>query len=188
MSSLAPRPEEKEDEVEEDLQRKFEKLEEDLRDERRRAETYLNQLKYARADLENLQKQMQRRIDEAVDRETRRLLMQLLTIAEELDLAVEAARRTKNDAVLKGVEMVRGKLSKMLDSEGVSPIEAEGKLFDPNLHEAVLEVESGTSPEGTILEELRRGYLYKGRVLKASMVKVARNPSSKDVKEVNEDG
>ena len=79
-------------------------------------------------------------------------------------------------------------LSKMLDSEGVSPIEAEGKPFDPNIHEAVLEVESCTRPEGMILEELRRGYLYKGRVLKASMVKVARNPSSKEGKEVNEDG
>jgi len=184
---VTPRPEEEEDEGEGKLQKQVEELEEDLREEKTRVETYLNQLKYARADLENLQKQVQRRIDDAVDRGTQRLLLRLLPIVEELDLAVEAARETENSGVLEGVEMVRRNLSKMLDSEGVSPIEAVGKLFDPNLHEAVLQVESSDHPEGTVLEELRRGYLYRGRVLRASMVKVARSPSLKEDKEANED-
>lgn len=166
---------------------RVEELEAALQEAREKAETYLNQLKYARADLENLQKQMQRRIDEAVERGNQRILMRLLPIVEELDLAVEAAQKTENDSVLEGVDMVRRKLEKMLDSEGVSPIEAIGKAFDPHLHEAVLEVESPDHTDGTVIEEVRRGYLYRGKVLRASMVKVTRNPSSTEGQEENED-
>jgi len=75
----------------------------------------------------------------------------------------------------------------MLDAEGVSPIKAVGELFDPHLHEAVLEVETSDFPDGHVAEELRKGYLYKDRVLRASMVKVARKPSSKEDQEEVED-
>jgi len=81
---------------------------------------------------------------------------------------------------------VKGKLEKLLESEGVTPMEALGAPFDPNLHEAMLEVETSDLPDGVVAEELRRGYLYKERVLRASMVKVARNPGSKREVEVEE--
>ena len=160
-------------------------LEASIEEERRRAENYLNQLKYAKADLENLQKRTQRQIEEATSRANGRILMQLLTILDELGLAVEAAKEA-NGNILKGVEMVRGKLEKLLESEGVTPIEALGAPFDPNLHEAMLEIETSDLPDGVVAEELRRGYLYKERVLRASMVKVARNPGSKREVEVEE--
>ena len=147
----------------------------------------MNQLKYARADLENLRKQTQRQIEEALDRRSRYLLMSLLPIVEELDLAIEAAENNANAGVLKGVEMVKRKMEKILESEGMTPIEAAGKAFDPHLHEAVLEVETKDHPDGTVIEELRKGYTYKNRVLRASMVKVARNPSSKNGEEEVED-
>jgi len=172
---------------EEGCLKRVKELEAALREERRNAETYLTQLKYARADLENLQKRMQRRIEDAVEGGNMRILMQLLPIVEELDLAIEAARAAGDDGILEGVEMVRGKLGKLLDGEGVSPIDAVGKPFDPHLHEAVLEVETRDQPDGTVVEEVRRGYLYKGRLLRASMVKVARNPSSKLDQEADED-
>ena len=162
-------------------------LEAELRVEKEKAETYMNQLKYARADLENLRKQTQRQIEEALDRRSRYLLMSLLPIVEELDLAIEAAENNANAGVLKGVEMVKRKMEKILESEGMTPIEAAGKAFDPHLHEAVLEVETKDHPDGTVIEELRKGYTYKNRVLRASMVKVARNPSSKDEEEEVED-
>jgi len=162
-------------------------LEAELRVEKEKAETYMNQLKYARADLENLRKQTQRQIEEALDRRSRYLLMSLLPIVEELDLAIEAAENNANAGVLKGVEMVKRKMEKILESEGMTPIEAAGKAFDPHLHEAVLEVETKDHPDGTVIEELRKGYTYKNRVLRASMVKVARNPSSKNGEEEVED-
>jgi len=160
-------------------------LEASIEAERRRAENYLNQLKYAKADLENLQKRTQKQIEEATSRANGRILMQLLTILDELGLAVEAAKEA-NGNILKGVEMVKGKLEKLLESEGVTPMEALGAPFDPNLHEAMLEVETSDLPDGVVAEELRRGYLYKERVLRASMVKVARNPGSKREVEVEE--
>jgi molecular chaperone GrpE len=160
-------------------------LEASLEEERRRAESYLNHLKYDKADLENLQRRTQRQIEDATSRANGRILMQLLTIVDELGLAVEAAKEA-NGNILEGVEMVRGKLEKLLDSEGVKPIEAVGAPFDPNLHEAVLEIETSDLPDGVVAEELRRGYLYKERVLRASMVKVARNPGSRNEVEVEE--
>jgi len=184
---MSPKPKKKKAAEEKGCLKKVAELEATLREERGRAETYLNQLKYARADLENLQKQTQRRIDQTVERGNERLLMRLLPIVEELELAIDAAKKTGNDSVLEGVEMVRGKLEKMLDSEGVSTIEAIGKAFDPHLHEAVLEVEAPDQPDGTVVEEVRKGYLYKGRLLRASMVKVARNPSSEKGQEAKED-
>lgn len=168
------------------LEEKISELEKGLEDERKTSEKYLSQLKYAKADLENLQKRTQRRIDEAREKANGRIVMQLLTILDELDLAISAAENSKGD-IIEGVEMVRGKLWKLLDGEGLSPIDALGRPFDPNLHEAVLEVETDEVENGCVVEEFRRGYKFKGRVLRASMVKVAKNSGSNDVKEENED-
>jgi molecular chaperone GrpE len=168
------------------IEEKMSKLENCLVDERKTSERYLSQLKYARADLENLQKRTARRIDEALERANGRIVMQLLTILDELDLAVSAAKNSEVD-IIEGVEMVRGKLWKLLDAEGLAPIDAYGLPFDPNLHEAVLEVETDEVDDGCVVEEFRKGYKFKGRVIRASMVKVAKNSVSDDVKEENED-
>jgi molecular chaperone GrpE len=172
---MSPKPTKKQ------LEEKTAELEASLKEEREKADRYLNQLKYARADLENLQKRTQRSIEEALDRANGRLLMQLLPILDELDLAIKAAKMPKGD-IAEGVEMVRNKLAKLMEAEGVSSIEAVGKSFDPRLHEAVLEVETNDHPNGCVVEEFRKGYKFKGRVLRASMVKVARNPDSDKVK------
>jgi molecular chaperone GrpE len=168
------------------LEERISELEDSLGDERKTSEKYLSQLKYARADLENLQKRTQRRIDEAQEKAKGRMVMQLLTILDELDLAISAAENSEG-AIIEGVGMVRGKLWKLLDAEGLAPIDAYGRPFDPNLHEAVLEVETDDVENGCVAEEFRKGYTFKGRVLRASMVKVAKNSGSDDVEEVNED-
>jgi molecular chaperone GrpE len=165
-----------------ELEVRVTELEASLEEERKKAEKYLSQLKYARADLENLQKRTQKNIEEALERANGRLLMQLLTILDELDLALEASRYSKGD-IVEGVEMVRNKLLRLMESEGVTPIEAVGTPFDPRLHEAVLEVEARDSLDGSVVEELRKGYRFRDRVLRASMVKVARNPGSEKIKE-----
>ena len=141
-------------------------------------ETYLNQLRYARADLENLQKHIQKRIDEGVTREKAKLIMQILTVAEEVDLALDEAKKAKNSSLLEGMELVRKKLWKVLNCEGLSPIEAIGKPFDPNIHEAVQEVETCDYPEGMVVQEIKKGYLLSGKVFRPSLVKVACSPDS----------
>ncbi len=168
MSSEPPKPKPKRQKAEE----RIAELEQQLTDQGKQLETITNQLKYAKADLDNLQKQTQRRIEEACDRNNARLLSQLITIADELKLV---AVQTKNEAD----SMIHVKLLKILETEGVKPIEAQGKPFDPYKHEAILEVETEECPPGTVVEEIRSGYTYKDKVLRAAMVKVSRAPSKK---------
>ena len=164
---------------------KVAELEASLEEKTKLEETYLNQLKYARADLENLQKHMQSRIDEGVAREKERMIMQLLPVAEEVDLALEEAKKTRDPTLLEGMEMVTRKLWKAFSCEGLCPIEAVGKPFDPHMHEAVQKVGTGDYPDGTVVQEVRRGYLLNGKVLRPSLVKVAVHRNS-DVKKLNE--
>jgi molecular chaperone GrpE len=188
MRNLPAKPDKKETggEKEEICTKSVAELEASLREKTKIEETYLNQLRYARADLENLQKHMQKRIDEGVTMEKEKLILHLLPVAEELDLALEEARKDGNGSLLEGTEMVRKKLWKVLKGEGLCPIEAAGKPFDPHIHEAVQEVETCDQPEGTVMEEVRRGYLLNDKVLRPSMVKVACNPRPIRVQKVNE--
>jgi len=152
-----------------------------LEEEKRNSEMLLTQLKYIQADLENLQKRTQKRINEAVDRTSAQLLEKLLPILDELELAICAAKKS-NKNILEGVKMMSNKLKRLIESEGVSAIKAIDKPFNPNYHEAIIEVETSDYPEGYIAEEIRKGYTYKGRVLRTSLVKVARNPNSEEIK------
>jgi molecular chaperone GrpE len=159
----------------EELKKRVEELESTLEKEREKAGKYLTRLKYALAELDNLRKEIDKRLEAAAERGKQQLILELLPIVDELQMAIEAARKMGESEVLRGVEMVMKKLERLLEREGVSPIEAVGRFFDPYLHEAVQRVESSEHPDGMILEELRRGYLYKGRLLRASLVKVAGN-------------
>ena len=169
-----------------DLQKKLAKLEASVEDEAKKSEKYLSQLKYAKADMENLQKQTQKRIEDTISRANGRLLMQLLPILDELEMAIKASKNGETN-IVEGVDMVKGKLQKVMMSEGVTPIDALGEPFNPRYHEAVLEVDTEDHPDGTVIEELRKGYTYNSRVLRASMVKVARNRSSDNDKEEDKD-
>jgi len=125
--------------------------------------------------LENLQKNTQRRIEQIIERANGRLLGELLPITDELDLAIQNVNSTKNPEFYNGLQMVKKKLNRLLELEGVKPIDTEGKSFDPHLHEALLEVETTDYPNGSIVEEIRKGYTYNNRVLRASIVKIAKN-------------
>ena len=177
---MSPRTDKKEadGEKEDNCAKKVAELEASLIEKTKLEETYLNQIKYARADLENLQKHVQRRIDEGVTREKEKIIIQLLPVAEDLDLLLEGARRTGESTLIEGIEMVNKKFWKVLNCEGLCPIEAVGKPFDPNMHEAVMEVETCDHHDRTVIQEVRKGYLLKGKVLKPTMVNVAHNPNT----------
>ncbi len=174
----APKPKKKQDEHVAELEAQVAELGAKLSEAQKNSENYLNQLRYARADLENLQKQTQKRIEEANDRFAARILGEIVTIADELSIIAQA-----DGARADALNMTLGKLLRLLEQEGVHPIEACGAKFDPYKHEAVMEVETDGEPEGTVVEEIRRGYTYKDKVLRASVVKVAKAPKKgeKDV-------
>ena len=168
------------------MHKKIADLKASLEEKTKLEETYLNQLRYARADLENLQKHIQKRIDEGVTREKAKLIIRILTVAEEVDLTLDEVKKAKNSSLLEGVEMVRRKLWKVLSCEGLCPIEAIGKPFDPHIHESVQEIETCDYPAGMVVQEVRKGYVLNGKVLRPSLVKVACSPDSVKVEKVNE--
>ena len=112
------------------------------------------------------------------------LLAKLLTIADDFDRAIE---HMPDD--LKGMGWVEGfvaidrKLRLLLESEGLTPIEALGKPFDPHQHEAVKQEETTAVPEGTVTAELQRGYKIRDRVLRPALVAVAASPSGSHTNE-----
>lgn len=136
---------------------------------------YLDDLKRIKAEFENYRKRILKEQTEFVERASASLVSSLLPVLDNFDLAVSAAEDTKEfDKMLRGIEMVYGELKEVLKGEGLRPIEARGQRFDPNLHEAALEVPGAEEGELEVVEVLRPGYTFKGRVLRPAMVKVRR--------------
>lgn len=138
------------------------------------AESHLNDARRIKAEFENYKKRMLREQSVLLERASTSLVERLLPVLDSFRLAIVAADRTKNDKeFLRGVELVYGELLDVLKKEGLEEIDAEGKPFDPEVHEAVMHVEAG-APGGHVVEVMRTGYRLKGRVLRAAMVSVAR--------------
>ncbi len=154
-----------------------------LEEEKKRSEDYLNRLKYMQADFENLKKRLERQLEEIRKYGNEHLILELLEIVDELDLAVEESRQTRSvEVLLRGVEMTLKKLKKVLEGEGVSPIDCIDQVFDPAKHDVIGKIES--DEEGKIIEEIRKGYTMKGKVIRPSVVKITVKSSSKTSKEV----
>jgi molecular chaperone GrpE len=153
-------------------------LEQQLQSEKRRSEEYLARLKYLQADLENLKKRFDRQAEQVKNYCTERLVIQLLDVVDELELALKTAKSANSaEPLIEGVNMTLKKLRKVLEQEGVTSIESEGKVFDPSRHNAVAAVERDDVDECLVAEEVRKGYMMKDKVIRPSIVKVTVKPS-----------
>jgi molecular chaperone GrpE len=160
---------------------KPETLEQALEEEKKRSEDYLTRLKYAQADVENLKKRFERQIEEVKKYCNEHLIVELLDVVDELEMAVRSGRSSNSaEVVIQGVGMTLKKLKKVLENEGVSPIECVGKPFDPSRHNAVATTEKEDAKECTIVEEVRKGYTMREKVIRPSIVKVVVNPSKSE--------
>ena len=160
-----------------------------------------DQLLRLQADFENARKRWRNEQAQIQERANADVLRELLEITDDFQRALAAGRTVHPEALeggtvnarsstgsgrtefIAGVEMISRRLEGFLKSYGIAPIEAEGKLFDPALHEAVAHEVTESVPEGTVLSELRKGYTMNGRVLRTAVVKVASHS-----KEETEDG
>ncbi len=137
------------------------------------ARSRYDQLIRLQADFDNFRRRMDRERDEIQGRVAERLLSDLLPVFDNLERAVKfMPTEGEAKAWRVGVEMTLKGFLEALARLGVSPIEAEGVHFDPRYHEAVQQVDS-SAPEGTVVEELQRGFVWNDRVLRASLVKVS---------------
>ena len=164
--------------VDEQEEQSVDRLEQLLDSERKRAEDYLTRLSYLQADLENFKKRFDREAEQIRNYCTEGLVVSLLDVVDELELAVKNGEvSTSPESLLEGVEMTLKKFRKVLEQAGVTPIESpEGKVFDPTRHHAIAAFEQSDVAEGTVIEEIRKGYLMKGKVIRPTIVKVAVKP------------
>jgi len=139
------------------------------------ADDYLNRMKYLQAEFDNFRKREELERRQFIKYANEDIIVALLSIVDDFGRAIAAAKDEKDKAALK---MVDARLMKVLEERGVKPIDALGKKFNPHLHEAFLSEESDKE-EGTVLEELQKGYMLHEKVIRHSKVKVARKKEEK---------
>ncbi|MDA4136545.1 MAG: nucleotide exchange factor GrpE [Thaumarchaeota archaeon] len=156
-----------------DLDAELDKAQRLIEQEKTRGADYLVQLKYLQADFENYRKRVDREIRELEDFSTSALIRKLLPVLDDLELAASSAEKSEESkGFLEGFEMVQKNLTAVLQSEGLRPIEAVDKPFDPELHEAVERVDGTGNSRDMVVGEIRKGYILKDKVLRPSMVRV----------------
>jgi molecular chaperone GrpE len=129
---------------------------------------YLDDLMRLQAEFDNYRKRMMREQTEIADRASSRLIERLLVVLDNFDRALA------HDSDNNGLQLLQKELVFALESEGLEVIDAEGKPFDPNLHEAVESHEQDDVSEPICTEVYRTGYMLKGKILRPAMVVVAR--------------
>ncbi|MCG3180715.1 MAG: Protein GrpE [Phycisphaerae bacterium] len=133
------------------------------------------------ADYQNYQKRTARETADARDRARRDVLREVLTVVDDLERALEAGRLAQPaEAIIAGVRITHEHLLGLLSRHGVTPIEAVGRPFDPEIHEALMREPAGDVPPMTVTQEVARGYLMDGRPLRASRVVVAVAPEGEE--------
>ena len=151
-----------------------------LKEEAEKAKEYWEKAIRLQADFENLRKRLEKEKQEFFRFANEGLIAELLNVLDDLERTVGLAESRHQDlaAFLKGVEMILAHLYEMLKAHGVRPIEAQGKIFDPHYHEALMQVENKDLAEHTIVEELQKGYMLNDRVIRTSKVKVSKKSTS----------
>ena len=142
-----------------------------LEELRRERDALQDRLLRTAAEFDNYRKRMDRDRRDLADHAAGEAIKDLLPIIDNLERALQAS--AQDDPLRKGVELIHKQMLEMLRKRGVTPIEALGADFDPNVHEAVTQEESAQHRDGEVMEELQRGYKVGDRLLRPAMVKVA---------------
>ncbi len=136
-------------------------------------------LLYQQADFENFKKLKAKEKQEVLRFGNETLIKELLPVIDNLERAIEHAGKTEEaKAIAEGIALTLNGFLKVLEKFDVSRLDAKGEKFDPNLHEAVYQEESADVEPGTVIAEFQKGYMMDGRLLRPSMVSVAKRPEA----------
>ena len=131
----------------------------------------------SQADFENYKKRAAREKEDAIKYANSSLLQRLVSILDNFELGLAAAKTEGTQSpIYSGMILVQKQLNDLLEENGLQAIEAEGKKFDPNLHEAIAH-EASDRPEETVIRQARRGYRFKDRLLRPARVVVSSGPA-----------
>ncbi len=145
-----------------------------LAEAKKEKEDLYDQLLRRTAEFENYRKRIEREGRERSNLAAADIIFELLAVIDDLERAVNTSVENNTETYRQGVELILRQMLELLRKRDVKPIEALGVDFDPNYHEAVVHELSPDHKGGEVIEELRRGYMIGGRLLRPAMVKVAK--------------
>lgn len=137
------------------------------------AEQYKDRYLRERAEMENFKKRQERLAGDRMQRYKRDLLEKVIEVMDNLDRAMLYEGSMDKESLHKGLRMVHWQLEEILKTEGLTPVPTVGQPFDPHVHEAIESVSSPEHPEGTVVEEVRKGYMLGNDMIRPARVKVS---------------
>ncbi|WP_409341375.1 nucleotide exchange factor GrpE [Paenibacillus sp. MBLB4367] len=141
---------------------------------RKQADEHYQRYLRTQADFDNFRRRSRLEKEDFAKYASMKLIEQLLPVVDNFERAISTTKESQDFASLvKGIEMTFRQLDQVLVQEGLTPIEAVGQPFNPELHQAIMQVESDEHEDGTVVEEMQKGYMLKEKVLRPSMVKVS---------------
>jgi molecular chaperone GrpE len=153
---------------------------EELKERAAKADEYRDRLLREAADFENYRKRAARERQDAVTFANENLLQKLIPILDTFEMALSSADSDGATAqsLKSGVAMISNQLKSALADAGLEEIDARGKVFDPNFHEAVSQQESADVPEGQVTQQIRKGYKFRNRLVRPAGVIVSKKPAA----------
>lgn len=153
---------------------------EELKEQAAKADEYKNRLLREAADFENYKKRATRERQDSISFANEALLQKLVPILDtfEMALAAPVTDAATAQSLQAGVQMIFNQFRSTLADAGLEEIDARGKTFDPNLHEAISQQETGDVPEGQVTQQTRKGYKFRNRLVRPAAVVVAKKPAA----------
>jgi molecular chaperone GrpE len=151
-----------------------------LKERAAKADEYRERLLREAADFENYKKRAARERQDSVTYANENLLQKLIPILDTFEMALAAATPDKAGAqsLQAGVAMIFNQLKSTLADAGLEEVDARGKAFDPNIHEAVSQQETKDVPDGHVVQQIRKGYKFRNRLVRPAGVVVAKTPAA----------
>lgn len=146
-----------------------------------KAQAHWDRLLRVTAEFDNFRKRAARDKEEAIRYANHKLLERLLPVLDSFDMAITAANSQNGEtsqSLKEGIDLVFQQFKSVLTDAGLEEIDSHGKLFDPNLHEAVSQLETDEFEEGHVAHQIRKGYLLRDRLVRPSTVVVAKKPTA----------
>lgn len=152
-----------------------------LKEKTQEAESQYHRLLRFQADFDNFKKRVEKEKAEYVKYANQELIEKLLTVVDDLERALASASDdAAGEPLLEGIKLIESKLKDILDKAGLQEVQALGQQFDPHYHEAVMTAPAREGEDNTVTQELQKGYLLSGKVIRPARVVVAVKGSNED--------
>jgi len=159
----------------------IEALQQALAEEKEKAEKYLANWQRSQADFDNYKKRSEQEIGEVIEFAISALISNLLPVMDDLERALASVPTELEESNwTEGIKLIYNKFKATLEGQGLTEIEAKGEPFDPRVHEAVMQKEG---EEGMVIEEAQKGYKFRGKVIRPSLVIVGRGEGKRRTKQ-----